>query len=82
MLDDPAKALLTEERICRFLDRHIIPLAKQGFSNAALDKTLAAIGGWALVGTRTRWPYQWVPAEVAAQLAPLARADIPELFPA
>jgi len=80
MLADPAAAVALEERIVAFLDRHIIPLARLGYSNAALDKALAATGGWAPIGTATRWPFRSVPAEVPARLAAVVRAELPELF--
>ena len=32
------------------------------------------------VGTRLRWPYRWIEAEVAERLRPIARAMVPELF--
>jgi dihydrodipicolinate synthase/N-acetylneuraminate lyase len=67
-------------RIMSFFDQHIAPLKARGYSNTALDKTLAAIGGWAPIGTRVRWPYSSVPDEEVAVLAPLARAALPELF--
>lgn len=80
MLADPAAALALETRLNAFLDRHVLPLQRFGYSNAALDKTLAAIGGWAPVGTRTRWPYRFVPQDVASALVPVARDALPELF--
>ncbi len=80
MLADPAAALALETRLNAFLDRRILPLQRAGYSNTALDKTLAAIGGWAPVGTRTRWPYRFVPQEAASALVPVSRAELPELF--
>jgi dihydrodipicolinate synthase/N-acetylneuraminate lyase len=80
MLAEPAAALRLEARVNAFLDRHVLPLQRAGYSNAALDKTLAAVGGWAPVGTRTRWPYRFVPQDVASALVPVARAELPELF--
>jgi dihydrodipicolinate synthase/N-acetylneuraminate lyase len=80
MLTDQVRALQIETRLNAFLDRHIAPLQRGGYSNAALDKTLAAIGGWAPVGTRTRWPYSFVPQHIASALAQVARRELPELF--
>ncbi|MCU1489055.1 MAG: Dihydrodipicolinate synthase/N-acetylneuraminate lyase [Acidimicrobiaceae bacterium] len=82
MSEDPEAALELEKRINEFLALHIFPIQARGFSNAALDKTLARIGGWAEVGTRVRWPYSSVPEAEAAALAPIARAELPELFSA
>jgi dihydrodipicolinate synthase/N-acetylneuraminate lyase len=73
-------AIALGERVMAFFQSHIVPLKAQGFSNPALDKTLAAIGGWAPVGTRVRWPYAWVPEDVVAALVPAARAALPEMF--
>jgi dihydrodipicolinate synthase/N-acetylneuraminate lyase len=82
MHSDPVRAADVEGRLQGFLDRHITPLQQRGFANPALDKTMAHIGGWADIGTRVRWPYQGVPEDEATALRPLARAAVPELFPA
>ena len=80
MTDDPGGAIAFGDRIIAFFERYIAPLKAQGHSNPALDKTLAAIGGWAPVGTRVRWPYTSVPDEVIARLKPIAQAALPEMF--
>jgi dihydrodipicolinate synthase/N-acetylneuraminate lyase len=80
MRSDPDGAADLESRLRHFLTRHITPLQQRGYSNAALDKTLAHIGGWAAIGTRLRWPYRGVPEADAEALRPLARAAVPELF--
>ena len=77
--DLPA-ALAFEERLRGFLDAHIGPLARAGYCDPALDKTLAAIGGWAPIGTRVRWPHRWVPEEAIPPLRTAAEAAVPELF--
>lgn len=77
--DLPA-ALAFEERLRGFLDTHIAPLARAGHSDPALDKTLAAIGGWAPIGTRVRWPHRSVPEESVPALRAAAEAAVPELF--
>lgn len=82
MLSDAGAAGRLEERLNAFLDRHVLPLQAAGYCNAALDKTLAAIGGWAPIGTRTRWPYRAVPEEVVTRLHGTARDELPEFFPA
>lgn len=76
----PTEAEAFEARLNRFFDQHIGPLQRAGYSNTALDKTLAAVGAWAPIGTRIRWPYRFVSEEVVAGLKPLARRDLPELF--
>jgi dihydrodipicolinate synthase/N-acetylneuraminate lyase len=74
---DPASGIALERRIQAFLHSHIIPL---DYCNAAKDKLMGAIGGWAEVGTRLRWPYRFVPEPEAKRLQPLARESLPELF--
>jgi dihydrodipicolinate synthase/N-acetylneuraminate lyase len=81
MRSDPARAADVEGRLQAFLDRHITPLQQRGYSNAALDKAMAHIGGWAGIGTRVRWPYRGVPEAEAAALRPVARTAVPELVP-
>jgi dihydrodipicolinate synthase/N-acetylneuraminate lyase len=80
MGSDPDGAEELGTRIMAFFDAYIGPLKAQGYSNTALDKALAAVGGWAPIGTRARWPYSSVPEDEVAVLAPLARAALPELF--
>jgi 4-hydroxy-tetrahydrodipicolinate synthase len=81
MLVDLPAALATEQRIRHFLDTHIVPFSlRDGFANPALDKLLAAIGNWAEVGTRLRWPYRWIEPEEALRLRPIAMSLLPELF--
>ncbi|MHA6617938.1 dihydrodipicolinate synthase family protein [Pseudonocardia sp. DLS-67] len=77
--DLPA-ALAFEERLRGFLDAHIAPLARAGYCDPALDKTLAAVGGWARIGTRVRWPHRSVPEESVPALRAAAEAALPELF--
>jgi dihydrodipicolinate synthase/N-acetylneuraminate lyase len=81
MDEDPDGAEALGRRIISFFEGHMMPLKKRGYSDTALDKTLAAIGGWAPVGTRVRWPYSSVPDADVAALTPLARSALPELFP-
>ncbi|WP_395678964.1 dihydrodipicolinate synthase family protein [Inquilinus sp.] len=81
MATDIDGALDLERRICRFMDQHVVPFrAQHGYSNAALDKLLAAIGGWGPVGTRLRRPYRWIDEAEALRLRPVARSMMPELF--
>jgi dihydrodipicolinate synthase/N-acetylneuraminate lyase len=77
---DPDAALALEGRIKAFFAEHVGPLQAEGYSNSALDKTLAAVGAWAPIGTRVRWPYRSVPDEVIVRIAPLARQALPELL--
>jgi len=80
MQTDLEAALEIETRLRQFIVGHILPFAEQGYSNAALDKLLAAIGGWAPVGTRLRRPYKSIAPEAALQLRPIAKNLIPEIM--
>ena len=81
MRTDLPAALELEQRIRRFMDAEIAPfITRNGYANPALDKLLAAIGGWADVGTRLRWPYRWIDPAVADRIRPIAQSMLPELF--
>jgi dihydrodipicolinate synthase/N-acetylneuraminate lyase len=79
MTTDLPAARALEDRLRGFQDAHIAPLGRAGYSDPALDKTLAAIGGWAPIGTRVRWPHRWVPPEAIPALRAAAEAAVPEL---
>jgi dihydrodipicolinate synthase/N-acetylneuraminate lyase len=79
--EDIAAALEIEQRICRFMDEHIVPFRQKfGYSNAALDKLLAAIGNWGPVGTRLRFPYRWIAEDEAERLREIARRELAEIL--
>jgi dihydrodipicolinate synthase/N-acetylneuraminate lyase len=80
MTTDLPAAQAFEERLRGFLDAHIAPLARAGYCDPALDKTLAAIGGWAPIGTRVRWPHRSVDEDAVPALRVAAEAAVPELF--
>jgi dihydrodipicolinate synthase/N-acetylneuraminate lyase len=81
MHTDPEAALALEGRIRVFMDKRIVPfITRAGYANQAVDKLLAAIGGWADIGTRLRWPYRWIPEAEVLHLRPAARGLLPELF--
>jgi dihydrodipicolinate synthase/N-acetylneuraminate lyase len=81
MARDMPAALELETRILTFMHEHILPLRDAaGYSNQALDKLLAAIGGWAPIGTRLRWPYRWIDEGTAAELRIAAKRIVPEMF--
>lgn len=79
---DIEHALDIQKRILHFFDQCILPLKNAGYSNPALDKFLAAVGGWANIGTRLRWPYKWIPGKEIAPVRKIARSIIPEFFTA
>jgi 4-hydroxy-tetrahydrodipicolinate synthase len=79
MSTDFAAALVLEKKIVGFLDEFILPLrARGGYSNQALDKLLAAIGGWSKAGLRLRWPYRAVDASDAQRLREIAGEWLPD----
>ena len=69
-------ALELESRIQRFMEIHIVPL-KQTISNPAIDKFMAAVGGWGPVGTRMRWPYRSADPSLANEI----REDVWKILP-
>ncbi|HEY8561649.1 MAG TPA: dihydrodipicolinate synthase family protein [Pyrinomonadaceae bacterium] len=81
MKKDLKKALEIESRLQRFMNEYIVPFRdRHFFSNQALDKLLAAIGGWARIGTRLRFPYHSIDENEAAPLRRIAQELIPEFF--
>ncbi len=81
MKTDLPTTLALEARILSFFEEFILPLYYEShYAPPALDKFLAAIGGWANVGTRIRWPYRWLEESEAKALQPVARDRLPELF--
>lgn len=77
---DLAASLEVEKRIQQFLSRCIEPFIKIGYSNPALDKLLAAVGGWAPIGTRLRWPYDWISEAEINDVKKVACQLLPEFF--
>ena len=80
MRTDASAAIDIEHRVADLFARHIGPLQRAGLSNPALDKFLAAVGGWADVGLRVRWPYDSAPEAAVTPAREDARALLPELF--
>ncbi|HRA54369.1 MAG TPA: dihydrodipicolinate synthase family protein [Thermoflexales bacterium] len=80
MQTDIAAAQDIERRLIDFFASHIAPIGQAGYSNPALDKLLAEIGGWADVGLRLRWPSKYLAQAEADRLKPIARAMVPEMF--
>lgn len=81
MQTDMEAALELEARIQRFMNEQIVPyITQQGYSNQAVDKFLAAVGGWADVGTRLRWPYRWIPEDAVDGARKVCRNILPEFF--
>lgn len=80
MQTDPDKALQVQANILQFFATCIVPYKNAGYSNPALDKFLAAIGGWGTVGTRLRWPYKWIAEEEVAAARIVAKRLLPDFF--
>ncbi|WPU92758.1 dihydrodipicolinate synthase family protein [Mucilaginibacter sabulilitoris] len=80
MQTDIASALDVEQRILQFFGECIAPYQQKQYSNPALDKFLAAVGGWMPLGTRLRWPYQYISAEDITLVRKRAINLIPEFF--
>ncbi len=74
---DPAEGILVQQMILDFFDRCITPYKMAGYSNPALDKFLAAVGGWSSVGTRLRWPYKWIAASEVGHVRKEAERLLP-----
>jgi hypothetical protein len=75
-------ALALEKRIQQLMSSYISPLIlEENYSPQACDKLLAAMGGWANIGTRLRWPYRSFPEDRVGVLREKARELLPEFFP-
>jgi len=80
MQSDLDKAMLIQDSILEFFKKCILPYKEAGYSNPALDKFLAAVGGWSDIGTRLRWPYKWIPDKDVLPARKKARKYLPEFF--
>jgi dihydrodipicolinate synthase/N-acetylneuraminate lyase len=80
MFADLDEALRIEENILELFATCIVPYKNAGYSNPALDKLLAAAGGWGNAGTRLRWPYKWIDQKDAEAVGKAARKLLPEFF--
>jgi dihydrodipicolinate synthase/N-acetylneuraminate lyase len=77
MHTDLEEALSVQALILRFFQKCIVPYQKLAYSNPALDKFLASIGGWGDIGTRLRWPYRWIPEEHVPHARKIAKRLLP-----
>ncbi|TAN16869.1 MAG: dihydrodipicolinate synthase family protein [Chitinophagaceae bacterium] len=81
MNSDIEKALELEKRIQLFINNNIIPyITEKNFSSQAIDKFLAAIGGWADIGTRLRWPYEGLDENEVMPVREKCKLTLPESF--
>lgn len=78
---DQAAADELETRLNRFLNEHVVPLrTSHGLSDAALDKLMAAAGGWGPVSQRLLWPYSSATDDMVKAVAKAARNLLPDFL--
>ncbi|MEX2512449.1 MAG: dihydrodipicolinate synthase family protein [Cyclobacteriaceae bacterium] len=81
MHDEPGEALNLEKRIISFFQQFILPYAlRKGYSSAALDKFLSAVGGWIKIGTELKWPYKGIPVSEVEKIRDQAKRALPEFI--
>jgi 4-hydroxy-tetrahydrodipicolinate synthase len=81
MWTDLPGALELERRIRRFMDGWIAPfITEQKYCNAACDRFMALLGGWAEVGEKMRWPYRSIPVAEIPRVRAAAQELLPEFF--
>jgi len=80
MQTDIGAALDIEQRMLQFFKECIAPYQQKQYSNPALDKFLAAIGGFVKTGTRLRWPYKFISENDVVPARERAMQLIPEFF--
>jgi dihydrodipicolinate synthase/N-acetylneuraminate lyase len=81
MITDMPAALELESRIQIFMSDLIIPfITEKKYSDSAVDKFLAEVGGWSGNGTRMRWPYRSIPMDEVESVREKGRELIPEFF--
>jgi len=80
MLSDVERGMLIENMVRKFFDEEIIPLASRGYSDPALDKLLAAVGGKIPANTRLRWPYKSADDKQVVAVRAAARKILPDFF--
>jgi len=81
MKTDLTSALEVEKRLRQFMDGQIAPfITEQKYCNAACDRFMALVGGWADVGERMRWPYRSIPVSEVGRVRAAAQQLIPEFI--
>lgn len=80
---DPEAARDVERRFQSFMAEAVIPPAKSaGLSDAALDKMMAAAGGWGPIGPALLWPYYGATLQMVAHARESALRHVPDLMAA
>lgn len=80
ILEDIEEGLKIEKKIIQFFDHCILPFAKQGYSDAALDKFLWAISGRKSTDTKLRWPYVSIDRSHLIESRNVAKKILPDFF--
>lgn len=81
MISDTGNAVELEKRIQVFIHHDILPyITERKFSSQAIDKFLAAVGGWADIGTRLCWPYQGIDEKEVNKIRTHCKEILPEFF--
>jgi dihydrodipicolinate synthase/N-acetylneuraminate lyase len=69
-----------QSRIQRFMDNCIVPyIVGKGYSNQAVDKFMAAVGGWTDISPRLRWPYRSIPGDDVLSIRKKCAELLPEV---
>lgn len=70
-----------QSRIQQFMQQCMVPYIRdQAYANQAVDKFMAAVGGWTPISTRLRWPYRWIPEEEIHVVKQRCAELLPEVF--
>jgi 4-hydroxy-tetrahydrodipicolinate synthase len=81
MKGDMKAALELEKRIQLFMNKFIVPyIQERKYSNQAVDKFLAVVGGWMPITARLRWPYNWIDANEVENIRAACQQLLPEFF--
>ena len=80
IITDIESALELENRINEFLKKCVLPFSKKKYSNQAIDKFMASVGGWMPISPKLRWPYQGIPESEIEPVRSKALDIIPEFF--
>ncbi len=72
-------ALELEARIQQYMAQEIAPyIANEGYCNAAVDKFMATLGGWADMESTMRFPFASIPARDIAKKLKVMAELLPE----
>jgi 4-hydroxy-tetrahydrodipicolinate synthase len=81
ILSDIDEALELQSRIQLFMNRYIVPyITEKGYSNQAVDKLMAAVGGWTDITPKLRWPYRSIDEGDVAKIRSHCQELLPEFF--